>query len=211
MTVSSVTTTPGEPGERWGDFVFSHPDNPEHYGATPPPAGDVGPEEGIPDGHPGLRTFDSIDAARRGLGGAAVVPEPAFLPAGYNLIGVWAIQLDDGRVVDVNLSYSKGSNGFSLFGPELSVSWTDRAPRPLPASTVENHLPNGSVGSPVVKADVHGIPAVFQGWTNPASLVGSARTNSSLNWFEEGGRLWAVQGGEPFETLHAMAESIRTT
>ena len=201
---AQLEVEPGRPGERRGGFIFVDPTEPPSYTQTPGPAGDVPGEEGIPGGHPGFRTFESIADARRALGDTVDVPEPQFVPAGYSLIGLWVIELEDGRIVDVNLSYAHEDGTGVLLAADLSLGWTDRAPQPLPARTEPIRLPLGVVLQPVVKLMVREHPAVLQRATNSANIASTTRVNNSLNWFEEG-RLWFVQAEEPGLVLLRIA------
>lgn len=209
-TPQSPPLSPGYHGEIWGGFVFRDPaGTPLSYATSPPASGPVPGAEGIPEGHPGFTQFASVDEARAILPASTETFEVTVIPPQYEFSGGWAIVLDGGRVVDLSLSYRLRGTTFGPLTPALWIGWTDRAPKPLPASTVENVLPTGSVGAPVLKLTVRNQPGVYQAWSNPTTTPPESKVRSSINWFE-GGRLWFVQGTEEAGTLFAIAQSIQT-
>lgn len=199
-----------QPGEVWGGFVFYSETVPFRAAQTPGPAQPVRQEETIPHSHPGLRQFPSVPEAAAGLGGAVPVPAVDFVPAGYEVLGVWAIE-SDGRIVDCVVEYGRTGIPTRPFSPHLSIGWTLRAPHPLPALTTGNQLPSGQTGKPVVKVEVLGQRGVFQEWVNQPGAPVEAGVRSSLNWFDDEWRLWFVQAyDEPLDVLLKVADNIET-
>lgn len=199
-----------QPGELWGGFLFYSEAIPFRATQTPGPAQPIQQEEAIPYSHPGLRQFPSLPEARAKLGASVPAPVAEFLPDGYDVLAVWAIQ-DKGRIVDYVVEYARTGVPTQPFSPHLSVGWTLRAPHPLPALTAENQLPSGQTGKPVVKVEVLGKEGVFQEWVNQPGEPIEAGVRSSLNWFDDEWRLWFIQAyHEPVEVLLKIADSIDT-
>jgi hypothetical protein len=204
----AVTPLAGEPGEQWGGFVFYSASVPFRATQTPGPAQPVPFEESIPYSHPGLRRFDSPEAALAAIGGGHGVVDVGRVPPGYELLAVWAIE-HNGQIIDFVVEYARVGVPTVPLSPHLSVGWTLRAPRPLPALAEINRLPSGQAGEPVVKVTVRGERGVFQEWKNTPGAPIEAGVRSSLNWFDETGRLWFVQAyDEPLSMFLEVAEGL---
>ncbi len=204
----AVTLVAGEPGEQWGGFVFYSESVPFRATQTPGPAQPIPFEESIPYSHPGLRQFDSSEAAVAALGGGKGIVHAGPTPPGYELLAVWAIE-HKGQIIDFVVEYARVGIPTVPFSPHLSVGWTLRAPRPLPALAEINRLPSGQAGEPVAKVTVRGESGVFQEWKyNPDAPIESG-VRSSLNWFDQTGKLWFVQAyGEPLSMFIEIAEGL---
>ncbi|MGE5596973.1 MAG: hypothetical protein ACM3S1_13195 [Hyphomicrobiales bacterium] len=207
-------TTPAEPGERWGGFLFAALGSRPVFTPTPAPAGMVPQEELIPSAHPGTRTFKSVEeVAQSGLVEDQLLLVPSTTPAGYELAGAYVVAVDGTGTVDYALSYVRADAPRralkeELFAPDLWIGWTTRAPQPIVVSTAQKDLGDGRVGSAYEKATVRGQEAVFQAWTNPAGMDRSLRINSALIWFDDSGRQFWVHGDESASTLISIAESL---
>lgn len=214
--VVQSTPQPGQPGELWGGFLFEDPASPIPYTATPAASGPIPGEEGIPSSFPGTKRFSTLAGlvASRLLPSALMLAPPSA-PAGYELIGAYVVTVDTGAVVDYSLSYRRIGRQYrgeppasELFSPQLSIGWTSRAPRPLPAETTVTDGGLGRKGMPRTKVLVRGFQGVFMEWVNPPGTPDEFVTPSGLNWFDGDGRLWYVQGAEPLDTLLQIAESL---
>ncbi|HXU25357.1 MAG TPA: hypothetical protein VN697_15150 [Tepidiformaceae bacterium] len=188
---------------------------PEPFTTTPAASGPVKDEESIPSSYPGTRVFQSVDD----LVASRVVPTaellaPAAIPAGYGFAGAYVVALDNGKVVDVSLSYRRVDHRYAgtlpeVFSPDLSIGWTSRAPEPLPAETEATDLGLGRKALPRVKVHVRGYDGVFAEVTNPDSIDQDLVVLSSVNWFDKDGRLWYVQAAEPLDTMLQLADSLK--
>lgn len=192
----------------WGQFVFvSRGQSDPRIHQTSPPAHDIVEPDAIPTEHPGLREFGTPSEARAAFPGEDGIREPSYVPGGYTLVGCYVVA-NQGDLIDFTISFGR-DEAATLFSADLAVMWTARAPMPLPARTYElSGEPLGRRGLPLRRVRVREYAGVMQEWVNPAALDRSLRIQSSLNWFDDRGRLWAVQGSEGEEILIRIAESL---
>ncbi len=208
--------SPGRSGETWGGFTFADPSNPPTGQPTPGPAGDVPDEELIPSAHPGTRTYGTeAEAATANRLASQLTMNPTFVPAGYDLIGAYVVEVPNVGVTDFAVSYRRAGDRArpttsELFSPALWVGWTSRAPHPLAVTTVADDLGDGRVGSPYQKVVVRGFEGVVVEWKNPPGIDPSLRINSAVIWFDAEWRQWFVHANEPVDTLLRIAESFST-
>lgn len=208
------TTQPGIPGERWGGFIFVDPDDPPEYTRIPRAVGAIPGEESIPGDFPGTKVVGSPKDLVTIVDPENLV-EPSFVPEGYTLTGAYVVRLDSGEVVDYAISYHRADgSGRSpvpdVFSPDLWITWTLRASRPLLIDLVTKDADLGRIGHQREKIEVRGYEAVYQLWENPEGLYPSQVIQSGLNWFDDDGRLWAILADEPLSVLFKVAESLTT-
>ena len=214
-TATSVPTQAPVSNEQWGGFVLVAPGATAAFTRTPAPAGEIPDEELIPADHPGTQRFDSrAQAVSSGKVAAALAVEPSDVPPLYALAGVYVVDVPGPGVVDYALSYRRTdlprrSDRDELFGPDLWIGWTTRAPRPLTVPSTAQDLGQGRVAKPYEKVTVRGFQGVVVVWTNPKELHRSLRISSALTWFDDDGRFWFVHAETDRATLLDIAERLQ--
>lgn len=195
------------PEPEWGQFIFLARDQSDpRVHRVPPRARGISNSESIPTAHAGLREFGKPTEVLAAFPDDEILV-PSFVPDGYSLIGCYVV-VDQGAVTDFGTSFGRDKEA-TLFSADLAVGWTGRAPMPLPARDYElAGEPLGRRGAPLRRARVRGYAAVMQEWINPGGLDRSLRIPSSLNSFDDAGRLWAVQADENESVLDRVAESL---
>lgn len=201
VVLATPETLPVTPGERWGGFLFV--EDPAAYRVPPdqvtpalrPLKGDEG--ESLIDGHPGFRAFATVDELAQFVAGRGPVRVPAFLPAGAQLMRGEAVEGDDAELLEVGLNYRVGDSAATPSDPDLWIVWVSYQQRPAVFPTHDQE----SVLAPR-RLMVRGREAIYLEARSPGD-------RSSLNWFENDGRSWAVQGRHmDLATLVAVAESL---
>jgi len=210
-TPANTTPVPVKDGDVWGPFLFLSDQSKfdATVTVTPAPVNDPNAEL-IPFQHPGLRRFATVAEMAAFVGTRAQVLAPAFLPAGTELLGAYAIERDPGGPISATgLSYRFAGSTKPFEDPDIWIpaSYWYTSPSDIDPLSSTDQL--GRVRGVPEMLLVNGRYAVYMPYTNPADVPVSLQVSSTINWYDEDGAYWSVQGRNlGVDTLLRIAESL---
>ncbi len=217
-TVTGSMSTPGvlvpaRAGDTWGGFVFF--DSPGFIvpqAQVTPPARPLQPSDTtaeFPYDHPGYHQFSSVPELAGFVKGRAPVKEPAKLPSNAILIGAYAVEGSDGRILAMALNYALGSSGAPFRDPDIWISYDVYEQRPGAYATFVQDEALGRQALPAQKLTVQGNQAVYLEFTNPPGTHRELRLRSVISWYQDDGAFWTVQARDvSFPQLLDIANSL---